>query len=484
MKANSSELGDRLCLNQHEILKILQGKLAEGIELIDGVIGDKSDRPTIISVATKSGPVKSFRYAARLKGRLERTLADIKRWHELYDPSWLLLLPRISTRAPAVEHLSLESTSVGGDNFLVEIQTLQRAVVTNASDQPGRSVFVEDEALIRQLPATGTRPVAPFAELRVVLKGDGTTLIADGDCQSTEKDARDLARVLKCSATNRFGLLTCDGILRTASLGAGTKLQFLFQVPTGLTHPKTLRQSLLAGAGPGHTPSLNTRMQIALDLVKAILFFHGARFVHKSVCPENIVLFTSDDTPATQSFLLGFRKFRLEDGRTFMSGDETWCMNLYRHPKRQGIHPETEYVMQHDIYSLGVNLLEIGLWNSFVVQRSPEDDSHNDPADPSQLLVPAAFLDITDVLKMKDNRAKAFAIKRQLVSITQSYLPAKMGVKYTDIVLDCLTCLDPDNARFGNDADFQDDDGISVGVRYVEKVISALEVAAGFVEAN
>ena len=29
--------------------------------------------------------------------------------------------------------------------------------------------------------------------------------------------------------------------------------------------------------------------------------------------------------------------------------------------ERQGVHPEEQLVMQHDIYSLGVCLLEIGL---------------------------------------------------------------------------------------------------------------------------
>lgn len=49
-----------------------------------------------------------------------------------------------------------------------------------------------------------------------------------------------------------------------------------------------------------------------------------------------------------------------------MAGDMSWDRNVYRHPLRQGNDPVDRYRMQHDIYSLGVCLLEVGLWESFV----------------------------------------------------------------------------------------------------------------------
>lgn len=45
-----------------------------------------------------------------------------------------------------------------------------------------------------------------------------------------------------------------------------------------------------------------------------------------------------------------------------------------------------------------------------------------------------------------------------------------MGTIYSEVVVTCLTCLDPENADFGNEDEFQDEDGILVGVRYIEKV--------------
>ncbi|CAG8970828.1 hypothetical protein HYALB_00001616 [Hymenoscyphus albidus] len=56
-------------------------------------------------------------------------------------------------------------------------------------------------------------------------------------------------------------------------------------------------------------------------------------------------------------------------------GDETIERNLYRHPSRQGAIPADEFIMQHDIYNLGVCLLEIGLWESFVTYDSNDSNA-------------------------------------------------------------------------------------------------------------
>jgi hypothetical protein len=45
-----------------------------------------------------------------------------------------------------------------------------------------------------------------------------------------------------------------------------------------------------------------------------------------------------------------------------------------------------------------------------------------------------------------------------------------MVTKYAEIAETCLTCLDPENADFGDATEFEDEDGICVGVRYIEKV--------------
>jgi len=49
-----------------------------------------------------------------------------------------------------------------------------------------------------------------------------------------------------------------------------------------------------------------------------------------------------------------------------------------------------------------------------------------------------------------------------------------MGTKYSKVVETCLTCLDEDNVRFGDEREFQDEDGVAVGVRYIEKILALI----------
>ncbi len=81
------------------------------------------------------------------------------------------------------------------------------------------------------------------------------------------------------------------------------------------------------------------------------------------------------------------------------------------------------------------------------------------------------MLEITEHLKKKDIRARAFQIKRELVALAEAQLPSRMGSVYTSVVLSCLTCLDQNNQGFGDESNLRDEDGILVGVRYIEKVM-------------
>jgi hypothetical protein len=112
--------------------------------------------------------------------------------------------------------------------------------------------------------------------------------------------------------------------------------------------------------------------------------------------------------------------------------------------------------MQHDIYSLGVCLLEIGLWSSFVKYGNPNQGPTRSQA---YDLRAESFNDI----------GRPELVKSYLLSLATNQLPQKMGTKYARVVESCLTCLDLGNEDFGDESEFQDD-GVTVAVRYVEKV--------------
>lgn len=162
--------------------------------------------------------------------------------------------------------------------------------------------------------------------------------------------------------------------------------------------------------------------------------------------PETILTFAGGASAIESAFLIGFEKFRSADGRTLKAGDSAWEHNLYRHPQRQGVQPEEIYTMQHDIYSSGVCLLEIGLWESFITYEADE----NEPISGTAMGI-----------KFDDAEfSKPTLMKEHLIALAKKELPRKMGSRYVQVVVNCLTCLDKENVDIGDQKEFEDADGV------------------------
>jgi hypothetical protein len=125
--------------------------------------------------------------------------------------------------------------------------------------------------------------------------------------------------------------------------------------------------------------------------------------------------------------------------------------------------------MQHDIYSVGIILLEIGLWTSFIGYGAPQNGEH-----------PVALPNL-DAIRMsmadgvKSSTKQAFECKHIFEDLAENQLPTVMGQKYTDVVLSCLRCLDgTENDTGAAVADYLDENGVVVGVRFVESILSKI----------
>ncbi|GME29047.1 het-s domain protein [Neofusicoccum parvum] len=70
---------------------------------------------------------------------------------------------------------------------------------------------------------------------------------------------------------------------------------------------------------------------------------------------------------------------------------------------------------------------------------------------------------------------RPFELKRRLVEMAGAELPGRMGEVYAGVVVACLTCLDADSETFGDLQGLADEDGIIVGVRYIEKILEKIE---------
>ena len=184
----------------------------------------------------------------------------------------------------------------------------------------------------------------------------------------SKETVRELGTKLKSTNPSTFGLLTCLGAVHHEK---ENEFDLIFRMPDKMSDPETLRATITAGSS---SHSLSDRFRLATQLALAVYSIHAFDMVHKSIRPENIVLFHDQESALGSAFLLGFERVRREEDNTKLTEDADWEKNLYRHPQRQGTKIRDRYIMQHDIYSLGVCMLEIGLWGSFVQYGSPTDE--------------------------------------------------------------------------------------------------------------
>ncbi|KAH0606448.1 uncharacterized protein H6S33_004109 [Morchella sextelata] len=469
-------LGETLHQHFTELFEILIRKLGEAQHKIE-------------SVDRKQGRLKRAKFAALVKESLEAAIAELDKWQAQVELPYYLMArinnPRVDEKLTAVTQRSRGDTK--GAEEIKRLRDTMQGDGGGGGTTPGggegggaekkrKTWWVE----AKELGETG-RVIDPYSTsaLKLVrLASTGKECLVDtitiknltdnGDMATA--GIRDVARILAQSEPLTFGILKCHGVVKELR---NQKTEIVFQVlfsiperPNKLYQPRTLRSYLAAAKDERRTKyPLNERFALAKRLARSIMFVHTSNLVHKNIRPDTIVLFQDGKSLMGIPFLVGFQKIRPANGATWMVSDAEWEKDLYRHPTRQGLKPEDTYKMQHDIYSLGVLLLEIGLWTSFVQWNGK--DKYFEPG--PDLKVDA------ETLAIKDVKRKANIIKDLLLRMAMELLPGAMGPKYAEVVISCLTCLDKGNDKFESEEGLVDEDGIVVGVRYVEIVAMKLE---------
>ncbi|KAF2103107.1 hypothetical protein NA57DRAFT_31853, partial [Rhizodiscina lignyota] len=444
----SSDLDEEHEALQNQILVILSSKLkAADLKLNSYLEEGPCPSPENSATSSKMVKIKRFKYAL-LKESLDKTILDLESWQkELFDPSWFLIA-RVAGQ--------LVDKELSGTSQKSNVITTASGVRDSLSKSPRQnvSVFLPEDGLesakIAHIPLSSAKSVQRAGSTKWLIQ-DSISCESSADFSQRRKAIRDLGRKLKAADPSTFALLNLVGVVAEI---ASNEFRLIFRTPDKMDDPQSLRTALIY---KDSNHSLSDRFRIATQLARAICSFHTFGFVHKSIRPENILLFQDEDSILGSAFLLGFEKIRLEAGQTRLTGDDAWEKNLYRHPQRQGVKLQEPYVMQHDIYSLGVCLLEIGLWQSFVLY----DDASSSPSEAVAYRFGA---------KATDRASYAESVKGNLLGLARESLPSRMGCKYAKIVETCLTCLDEGSDDFGDESEFQDEDGVLVAVRYIEKV--------------
>ncbi|RYP80294.1 hypothetical protein DL770_006293 [Monosporascus sp. CRB-9-2] len=385
---------------------------------------------------------------ATLKDRLDMAIDEVESWQRLsFNPLWFITLKSQTQQFDEdLEHARKQNPGKGNSMIKEAIAVrdpLQKASSTHVFLPPAK------------LNAAKIIEIA-FSSVKLAQIEDRWRLL-DSVSGLSKRTIRDLAVKLKHTKPSTFSLLTCFGAVHDDK---NNEACLVFRTPEDMFDPETLRAKMLAR---NLSHSLSERFRLAMQLARAVCSVHTFGMVHKSIRPENIIVFRDRESILGTTFLLGFERLRREEDRTRLTGDTDRVKNLYRHPQRQGPKLRDPYVMQHDIYSLGVCLLEIGLWSSFVEYTNPTSD-------------PVISQSYNLGVEGLGNTEYSEAVKTKLLALARDILPEKMGTKYSRVVETCLTCLDEGNEDFSDETEFQDEDGILVAIRYIEKGLTAINL--------
>ncbi|KAL8730145.1 MAG: hypothetical protein Q9166_004228 [cf. Caloplaca sp. 2 TL-2023] len=189
----------------------------------------------------------------------------------------------------------------------------------------------------------------------------------------------------------------------------------------------TLLSFLHHGADTDSTnmPSLEDRFRLAFNLTSSLLHLHSKGLLHRNINSRNVIFFTNDDTENSNDikpwkegiirnpFLTSFDQCS-ED--VYGEIEEPFISNIYRHPQSDR-GQRSLFKPTYDIYSLGLLLLEIGLW-----------------------------MPISKLWKTRYTRAN---LKSRLQTVYTRKLAGKCGTNYMKVVEFCLKAGDQGTGDHG-----------------------------------
>jgi len=166
-----------------------------------------------------------------------------------------------------------------------------------------------------------------------------------------------------------FKVLRCLGYYHEPRKHA---FALIFEPPTaiyedhGSTNPMSLEQMITqTQEGGPQRPALDERLKLAHSLTATVSEIHRADWQHKNISSSRVLFFIPQPQAVSESvpspYLIGFNHSRHDDNGAFGAKPDTDELH-YRHPDYS--HPQSKHQPKHDYFSLGIVLLEIGLWKN------------------------------------------------------------------------------------------------------------------------
>ncbi|KAK0257831.1 hypothetical protein LTR91_017105 [Friedmanniomyces endolithicus] len=420
------------------------------------VLRDKLESVLAILPDDKPGAWDKLKFAFHDKKLLDGACKDLEQWQSrfLRRAVTFLFFGDLSTSGET-------NPTARQDRVTARIKRIRSAII---DEDPGTALAklqlqdFSSSTTFKKLDRTEIVVVEDWNEL-VEYRRYGSSA-GPKEVNSLLRTVRDFATRLHSVDPVVMGLLKCKGFSNDA---IGHKLALRFEYPTGKDNPRTLEHLLIDKQAPKH--SMSNRVALASKLASAVLYLHSCDFVHKNIRPSNVLVF-DDAVPHSaklshtthpyvigEPYLVGFDSVRKADARSNMIRVEEWKKNIYLHPDRHRMQDGDEFTMVHDVYSLGVVLLEVALWSSMTELGS---------------IGKALWASLE---KGKERILEPEKLREKFIELAKYYIPRCIGDKYRDVVVSCLEGLkDEEESRL-----LEDRDGIVIGSAYISQIMSKLE---------
>jgi serine/threonine protein kinase len=185
-----------------------------------------------------------------------------------------------------------------------------------------------------------------------------------------------IAELLGTEKPTEFLGLDCAGFYHDKSkpaFGLAFPYPEQFRKPSSTASPLTLAKFIELGQDAPNRPFLGDRFTLAHRLAVSVLEYHKVGWLHKCLSsfsvmlfyPKNSVFFVPESIK--QPFIIGFSHSRPDEPNAYTRGPKENEREEYQHPDY--VEHRAPFSARYDYYSLGIILLEIGLWISVVELR-------------------------------------------------------------------------------------------------------------------
>ncbi|KAK0709244.1 hypothetical protein B0T26DRAFT_678691 [Lasiosphaeria miniovina] len=390
----------------------------------------------LITAGPIDGPKAKLRWAIRDKRRLTGLVGDFQTWNQkITQLLELNLLSRQLQMARQQRSLDVKLQPPAAQSLgISDALAAQLKAVQNSDSSPNVQALAAGERISYKRPwmeLRNARRQAQGSKFEVGRFGDDAVLVDSKHFQGTQDDAQrrsssarldQLVSILQHLQRLDRAIPKCLCWMDRVDKGAHS---LVFQIPPHLEpRPMSLFDALptsSVASGPG----LEERYTMAYDLAATVDRLHSVSWVHKNLRSDNIVFYHAkqslrDGNSATREkrtgttlppdwFVYGFEYARPVDSDTSLKSDANPERNVYRHPQRWGV-PTDAFAPVHDLYALGVVLLELGMWRRATSLIRQDGPRASDPVE----------------------------TRNGLVERAKRHLGFSAGARYRDAVLRCL----------------------------------------------